>query len=311
MKEYPLVTIGVASYNNAAYITETLSSVYHQRYPNLEIMVVDDRSTDGSPAVIEAWIGTHQNRRVSLEVNQENSGIVGVANKLLSRASGKYFILFGSDDVMLEHHVEELVDQFESLEKEGKLPAFIYTPVFLINGQGERLPAGEGSIPSSRKVHFFENGYAQVLLGKVKIPAPGVMVRTSALKPAGYDPRYFQEDFPLWLRLSKNNPYGYYESPNVQYRIHSGSLMATKKARLLQNKIGILLDELERMDEGAGQPLKRLLIGKIRDKCFELLRYDAAASARLLREVNRRTFSPKSYLYSLLIRAGLVRFVKG
>ena len=96
------------SYNGERYLRESLDSIICQTYENLEILVVDDCSTDGSIAIIEEY--QSRDRRIRLMVNEQNLGLVGNWNKCISEASGEYVKLQFQDDMMLENTIEKIMD---------------------------------------------------------------------------------------------------------------------------------------------------------------------------------------------------------
>lgn len=98
---FPLVSVSVASFNNAAYIRETLDSIRDLDYPNLELLVVDDASRDDSVAVIEGWLAEHPDFNARLLVHTTNKGLCAVCNAAVQGTSGEYFCLIGSDDIYL------------------------------------------------------------------------------------------------------------------------------------------------------------------------------------------------------------------
>ena len=112
----PLVSVGIASYNNGKYIVETLDAILGQTYQNIELIIVDDCSKDDSVSVINDWIQHKRERftEVRFMVNDQNKGICYSCNRLLKNAKGKYFSLNGSDDIMLKNRIEENIKIFES-----------------------------------------------------------------------------------------------------------------------------------------------------------------------------------------------------
>ena len=84
--ENPLVSIFVASYNNAHFIAESLDSVKEQDYRNIELIIVDDASTDNSVEVINAWIRKSA-FKCKLVINKSNKGICASSNVFLAHAS--------------------------------------------------------------------------------------------------------------------------------------------------------------------------------------------------------------------------------
>ena len=105
------VSVIIPMYNAEAFIGSCLLSVRNQTYQNLEIIVIDDGSTDQGPRICEELMG--QDERICL-YRQENSGVSGARNRGLSMASGKYVFFLDSDDAIHPFLLQELVCQSEA-----------------------------------------------------------------------------------------------------------------------------------------------------------------------------------------------------
>jgi glycosyltransferase involved in cell wall biosynthesis len=103
----PLVTAMVPTYNGAAFIGRTLDSLAAQTWPNLEILIGDDRSTDDTLAVVERFAAAHPNVRV-LE-RTANLGWLRNSNELMAEARGELMFFAFHDDVVAPTYVEALV----------------------------------------------------------------------------------------------------------------------------------------------------------------------------------------------------------
>src|SRR5437868_5835704 len=103
----PLVSIGVPNYNYAHFVIETLNSVVGQDYTNIELIIIDDLSTDDSIAVIEEWISNYQgNVSIIFLKNSSNVGITKTCNHILQNASGKYIQFLDADDLVLPQKIK-------------------------------------------------------------------------------------------------------------------------------------------------------------------------------------------------------------
>ncbi|MDP9227315.1 MAG: glycosyltransferase family 2 protein, partial [Actinomycetota bacterium] len=97
MTNPPLVSVVIPAYNHARYIASTLDSVVREGYPNLEILVLDDGSTDQTFAAATAW--AERNQRIPIQVTQqENAGLTKTLNRLLEAANGDFVAYLASDD---------------------------------------------------------------------------------------------------------------------------------------------------------------------------------------------------------------------
>src|ERR1035438_3501558 len=104
MPDTPLVSVVTCSYNNSKYIIETLDSIKNQTYPNIEIVIVEDCSTDNSAELINEWLLTYKGlyKFIRHEVNMGGSI---PANVGLASSSGKYYSAIDTDDMMLPEKI--------------------------------------------------------------------------------------------------------------------------------------------------------------------------------------------------------------
>jgi len=230
----PLVTVGVASYNNAAYLRETLESIRLQTYPNVELLVVDDASTDDSVAVVEAWLAEHPEVNGRLIRHPTNRGICPSCNDLLNNATGEYFSVVGSDDVYLPDKLEH---QVKLLHNAGPEFAVLTSSIEFMDGEGNKLPKPDDfAIPHPPEVFI-------PLLKGCFIGAVGVLIRRSCFATVGqYDEQLPFEDWDMWLRMSRQYKFLYSPKVSARYRRHRNSFFETRKrqaeegALLLLNK---------------------------------------------------------------------------
>lgn len=102
----PLVSVIIPVYNVLPYLREALDSVINQTYKNLEILVVDDGSTDGSGEVCDEYLS---DPRV-IVIHQENKGLSGARNTALDRMTGEYVAFLDSDDAYMPEMIEKMLD---------------------------------------------------------------------------------------------------------------------------------------------------------------------------------------------------------
>ncbi|HEY5895751.1 MAG TPA: glycosyltransferase family A protein [Chthoniobacterales bacterium] len=127
----PLVSVVVPAFNAEDLIKETLESVSAQHYSNLEIIIVDDGSSDGTCAVVEDW--AKRDPRVRL-IRQPNAGVGAARNTGIAAAKGKYIAPVDADDIW---HPDKTLAQVTVMEKWGDSAGFAYCWTRLINEASE------------------------------------------------------------------------------------------------------------------------------------------------------------------------------
>lgn len=125
----PLVSVIIPVYNSGQYIERCLQSVINQSYENLEIVVVNDGSTDNSPSVIKTYANRDSRLRV---IDKENGGLVEARKTGVNFAHGKYVQYLDSDDTLAKNAIELLLEKAESAQ------ADVVVAPFYFNEEGKR-----------------------------------------------------------------------------------------------------------------------------------------------------------------------------
>ena len=120
----PLITLIVTFYNEEAYLDSCLASVASQDYPNLEILLMDDASTDASPEIARRYAA--EDARMQLHRMEHNGGIARLRNRALDLAQGDYIAWIDGDDWIDPHHVSMLYD---ALRQAPTQPAIVLCPM--------------------------------------------------------------------------------------------------------------------------------------------------------------------------------------
>lgn len=185
MNSYPLVSIVTPSFNQAAYLELTIRSVLEQGYPNLEYMVVDGGSTDGSLKIIKKY-----EDKLSWWTSEKDSGQAEAINKGFTKAKGEFIAWLNSDDIYLGKSIQSAVGVFK-LHPEA---AMVYSDVLSINQDGKPI----------NLMKFKDWGLDGLMQFKI-ISQPAVFMRRTALEKAGYlDQNYhYMLDTHLWLRIAQ------------------------------------------------------------------------------------------------------------
>ena len=286
MSTGPLVTVVVVCYNQARFVWECLESVRLQTYENIELIVIDDCSDDGSVSVIESWIAA-QHLKPRFVVHKQNEGICKTFNDALSYASGKYVSIIAADDVYLPEKTETQVTLFESLPNQVGV---IYTDALQMDASGNLLE--QHFIETHRAFEVIPEGKLfDVLLEGNFIPAMSTMVRRECYQKVGlYDEQLTYEDLDMWLRISRYYDFVFCPVISAKYRVLSTSMSRTIHAAgqwsLLKSDFRILEKALTAELSGARRKFVRKRLTRISQHMYaqeyaghthylaRLLRYD-------------------------------------
>ncbi|NJN27815.1 MAG: glycosyltransferase [Cyclobacteriaceae bacterium] len=220
--DLPLVSIVAICYNQARFAVETLESIRNQTYPNIQLIVVDDCSTDNSAEVIQNWIDEH---KVDCEFvkHAENLGVTKTCNDGLRRVKGEYYQIIACDDILLTEKIER---QAKLLIQADLKVALVYSDAFLMNQNSEWSRSGGKFIQLNNLLFSIPTGSLTRFLIKSNglICAPTVLIKSQLAKDIGwYDEKLRFEDLDMWLRLSTKHEILFDERISTCYRIHNNN----------------------------------------------------------------------------------------
>ncbi|VAW27729.1 hypothetical protein MNBD_BACTEROID06-1010, partial [hydrothermal vent metagenome] len=222
MVQKPLVTIICISFNHSAFLEDVLNSIWNLNYPNIQLIVADDASTDDSQTRIKELI---KDKGCELVLNDRNIGHCKTFNKALRFAKGEFIIDLAADDILLPQSVAVAVEQ---LRIKGESYGVFFCDAELINGKGE-------SVGTHFTKSFFKNKVVpegdiyKTLLGKYFISPPTMVYRKTLLdKLNGYNEALSYEDFDFWVRSSRITNYCYSAEVTVQKRMLSTSVSTSQ-----------------------------------------------------------------------------------
>jgi glycosyltransferase involved in cell wall biosynthesis len=201
------VSIVTPSYNQAAFLAETIESVLAQDYPAIEYVVVDDGSTDGSIEIARRY-----EPRLNRLLVQENAGQVAAVNAGFRETDGELMAFLNSDDTLLPGAVAEMAAEFDA----DPSLVLVYGDALYTDAESNRtgyLTSREWDPPTM--VSNCDNHVVQ----------PSSMWRRSAWEVAGpFDPRaHYFFDFELYLRLSELGRVKRVAKAWSTYRVHTAS----------------------------------------------------------------------------------------
>jgi len=220
----PLVTVICVCYNHSRFVTEALDSIVNQTYANIELIVIDDGSTDGSGKVIKKWMATHS--EVTLIMNGKNLGYCKTFNKAFQISKGEFYIDLSADDVLMPGRIEQGVSL---LEKSGADFGVTFSDAQYMDEQGKPIRIHSEKYPHAT----IPSGdiYSEVIQ-RYFICSPTMLFRRSVLDLLqGYDELLAFEDFDFWVRASRNFKFIYFPQVLVKKRVVSNSMSAKQFER--------------------------------------------------------------------------------
>ena len=237
----PLVSVILPVYNREALIARAVESVLAQTYQPIEILVVDDGSTDGTHAALEAF-----GDDITV-LTQRHAGVYAARNLALRHARGKLVAFIDSDDVWLPQRLELQV------------PLMRLPEVGLVFGDALHVP--------ERKRTCFE--VSPPARGRVAdrfafanfVPTITVLARRSCLESAGgfSEENEISCDYVMWFRIAMSHELDYVDDVVAEYSVHPGGI-SYDLGRAIESRMSLFSSELQRNDDPARSAVLRRLL---------------------------------------------------
>lgn len=210
MPEIP-ITVLMPAYNVQTYVGNAVESILNQTFPDFELLIIDDGSTDKTPAILSSY----NDPRIKI-IRQSNQGVASALRLGIERAAGLYIARMDADDESLPKRLET---QKKYLDQHPEA-VLVYGLHHLMDAQGEILRTGQGA--------GFPNVLAKWLLLWMNVfTHPTVMFRARTLREHQLNYRLETngaEDFDLWNRLSLTGEFFFIPEVFIQYRLHAQSV---------------------------------------------------------------------------------------
>jgi glycosyltransferase involved in cell wall biosynthesis len=214
----PLVSVVIATYNMASYLPLAVRSVLAQTYENIELLIIDDGSTDGTRKAVKPFL---DDPRVKYRV-QENKGQAAAKNHGIRESRGEFVAFCDADDMWTPEKLEWQLPHFDGAERVG----VVYGRVaVIVDDSGEIRPDGPRECYSGRvTAQLFRNNF---------VPFGTAIVRRQCLEEMGvFDERYRMGiDWELWLRISTRYEFRFVDAVVYLYRIWPGQMSGNWRGR--------------------------------------------------------------------------------
>lgn len=235
----PLVSVVIICFNQADFLGEAIKSVIKQTYHNIEIIVVDDGSTDYTAEVALGFSDVRY-------IKQNNQGLSGARNKGIQESKGQYIVFLDADDRLFSAAVESGLNCF----RENHDCAFVYGAHKYIKSDGTSFdytetPQSEQHLLLAR-LRSEKDQYSGLLKGNYIGMHASVMYKSNIFKSAGgFDTSLDAcEDYELYLRIARNYPIRFHEELVAEYRLH-GANMTKNPELMLRTVMRVLRSQLK------------------------------------------------------------------
>lgn len=224
-----LVSICIPCYNHEFYLKDCLDSIMAQDYRNMELIIIDDCSTDNSVSIINSIIPDLEKRfqRVIFKVNSINMGVVKTSNQCFKLARGYYIKDFSSDDMMFPNCISKLVKYMDE-HKDYLLCIANGVSVGNDCNYNNILP-NENHLMDISKISSIDNLFDVLLYGNI-ITCVGSIYKKEIFEKYGYyDESIIYEDWDFWLTISRLDKINFLDEDVIYYRKSITSFGAYKE----------------------------------------------------------------------------------
>ena len=246
----PLVSIVIAFYNGQQYIREAIASALAQTHPAIELIVIDDGSTEDAHQFLRAIPGP-------TIIRQPNGGVAVARNRGLHEAHGDYLIYLDQDDRLLPDAVASHLRAIPP----GARPGLVFAAIRQIDAAGQ--VTGAPYVCTPRRNYFL----SLLESNPIHCPAAAMISREAMLAVGGMDPDVApSEDFDLYMRLAQRYPVVRHIAVVAEYRIH-GANVSHDRAKMIRatNRV---LDKAERTMTLTPGERRRVRLGRARAAVF-------------------------------------------
>lgn len=296
------------TFNSSRFLRQALDSLLEQTYPNIELIVSDNASTDETPEILKEYSAKST---IRLLLNSENIGAGGNFNRLVQAARGDYIAIYHADDIYSPTIVADSVARFTTNPSLG----LVGTLALVIDEQGSvtgryHLPA---SLVGNGDGNFsFDDAFSGVLLTKgdqIFFVTSSIMVRRAVYLQVGYfDQQTYKSsvDYEMWLRIAHKFPVTVISEPLMSYRIHGnqGSQTEVRTNSSLPDILAVILSYRPLLEDNRIINLCAATIDRIYVKTAlkQNYRREFRGSSRLASEVKSLRYAMPSVLIRLANR---------
>jgi glycosyltransferase involved in cell wall biosynthesis len=298
-----LVSVLMGSYNHQKYVGEAIESVLNQTFPDLELIIVDDYSTDTSRRIIEKYQA--KDERIRAFFHDKNMGIATTINDSLKKVRGKFVCFIGSDDVWFPYKLERQLALIKSHENQ-----ILWSDGEIIDGNGASTGATFIGMHSAQNRKKSGNLFKEILWDNY-IFGQSLLIKKEFVGDLLFDPNlHFLNDYKFFADLARKHEFFYSPEPLAKYRVHGGNSISKNRTLWLEDRIQLNNYFLQRYSDEISRNLKGILYMKIGSTYADLGRLDLAKQFYLT-AISVDPLSRETFLYLILALTNVKRPVGG
>ncbi|NLX18332.1 MAG: glycosyltransferase family 2 protein [Desulfobulbus sp.] len=225
MQTHPLVSVVIPAYNAQDFIADTLESIFAQTYPHVEVIVVDDGSTDGTAAVVQSF-----GKQVRYLYQANSGGCAVPRNAGMKLCTGKYLCFLDADDLMTPNR---LADQVVFMERHPEI-GLVFCDYINFDTAGRYPTTHFQTCPrlwpqlEDRQELILDQARSHLLEENFGIAGTLLMRATMLEKEPGFEPSLKAcEDFHFYFRLARHSPVGIVNSVGMLRRFHDRNMSSS------------------------------------------------------------------------------------
>jgi len=219
------LSVSIPVYNSGKYIRSAIESVLNQTYPDFELIIVDDCSSDDTFDIIRSF----SDPRIKAFRNDRNLGSVGNSNRCIELAQGEFINIFHGDDIMTPCFLERMA---KFLNQHPRIN-FVHCRPMMIDGEGQTIsdfsneyPALWRLNPLKDMVFSSQDAFRKFILEGNFVCCPSVMLRKRCYEIFGkLNANYpYANDYEMWTRIALDEDVGFIAEPLIKYRWHESNV---------------------------------------------------------------------------------------
>ena len=235
----PLVSLVVLCYNSSGTIVETLESIKNQTYPNIELIVSDDYSTDDTLLVVKNWLNANEDRFVytNLVTTKKNTGVAGNINRGVHDSHGQWIKSLAGDDILVPNAIEEFIRFIDEHSESIKMCVCDVEP-FTTSGEKPSAVIELYKSFFEKECEPYEKQLRRVMTELVFIGPVYFYSRELFDQVGGFSEEYgCAEEWPFVYKVLRNgNPIYALNKKLIRYRVQEKSLSHVKENNRLLNR---------------------------------------------------------------------------